>query len=251
MSSNPIISPAPFVASYAVAFADQNGAAHNVSQASPLPVALNTTSAMQVTVSYSQPLSVSGNVTVANTGSSPLPVSGSVTVSNSSSSPLPVSGNVTVTNSGTNPLSVSVSNSQPLPVSGSVTVANSSGTPLAVSGGVTISNSSASPVPVNTQAVASTPLTGTASSSATVGPFSPVVGRAVMLALTGSWVGSAEILRSTNGGTTMLPLTMGGATWGLYTSNCCEPVWDESEASAQLYLQLSLTSGSVTYRLAQ
>ena len=101
MPSNPIISPAPFVASYAVAFADQNGAAHNVSQASPLPVNLSSTSNLPVTVSNTQPLAVSGSVTVANSSSSPL--------------------------------SVSVSNSQPLPVSGSVTVANSSAAPLAVS----------------------------------------------------------------------------------------------------------------------
>ena len=219
MPSNPIISPAPFVASYAVAFADQNGAAHNVSQASPLPVNLSSTSNLPVTVSNTQPLAVSGSVTVANSSSSPL--------------------------------SVSVSNSQPLPVSGSVTVANSSAAPLAVSGGVTISNTISSPVPVNTQQTAQTALTGTASSSTVAGPFTPVVGRAVMLALAGTWVGSVEIMRSTDGGTTMLPLTMGGTTWGIYTGNCCEPVWDESETSARLYLQISLTSGSVTYRLAQ
>ena len=235
MSSNPIISPAPFVASYAVAFADQNGAAHNVSQASPLPVNLSSTSNLPVTISNTQPL----------------PVSGSITVANSSSSPLPISGSVLVSNSGTSPLAVNVNNSQPLPVSGSVTVANTSSTPLAVSGGVTISNTISSPVPVNTQQTAQTALTGAANSSTVAGPFTPVVGRAVMLALTGTWVGSVEVMRSTDGGTTLLPLTMGGAIWGIYTSNCCEPVWDESESSARLYLQISLTSGSVTYRLAQ
>ena len=225
MTASPIISPAAFVASYAVAYADRNGAATNVSQAAPLPV----------TVNNGGPLAVSGNVTVANTSASPL----SVNVSNSS--PLGVSGSVTVANTS----------ASPLPVTGSVTVATASASPLAVSGGVTINNAATAPVPVNTQAAAPTPLTVTASGSTTVGPFPPVIGRAVMLALSGTWVGSVQLLRSTNGGSTYFPLTLGGAVWGLFTSNCCEPVWDESEAAAQLYLQITLSSGSVTYRIAQ
>ena len=72
-----------------------------------------------------------------------------------------------------------------------------------------------------------------------------------MLALTGTWAGTVQVLRSTNGGASSQALTMGGTAWGNFTGNCCEPVWDESEAAAQLYLQITLTSGSVTYRIAQ
>ena len=209
MTSSPIISPAAFVASYAVAFSDHNGAATNVSQAAPLPVVVN------------------------------------------SAQPLPVSGSVGVTNSGSSPLAVNVSNSSPLAVLGSVTVANTSASPVVVSGGVAINNTSASPVPVNTQAAAPTPLSGTATSSVTAGPFTPVIGRGVMLTLTGTWVGSVQLMRSSNGGASSQPITMGGASWGLYSTNCCEPVWDESEAGAQLYLLITLTSGSISYRIAQ
>jgi len=58
-------------------------------------------------------------------------------------------------------------------------------------------------------------------------------------------------MRSTDNGVTVVPVTLGGAPWAIYTTNCCEPVWDESEAAALLYLQITLSSGSVNYRLAQ
>ena len=241
MTSSPIISPAAFVASYAVAFSDHNGAATNVSQAAPLPV----------TVNNGGPLPVSGNITVANTSAAPLAVSGGVTINNAANAPVPVNVNNSSPLGITGSVTVANTSASPLPVTGSVTVATASTSPLAVSGGVTINNAATAPVPVNTQAAAPTPLTGTASGSTTVGPFPPVIGRAVMLALSGTWMGSVQLLRSTNGGSTYFPLTLGGTAWGLFTGNCCEPVWDESEAAAQLYLQITLTSGSVTYRIAQ
>jgi hypothetical protein len=60
-----------------------------------------------------------------------------------------------------------------------------------------------------------------------------------------------RLLRSTDGGATKLPVTVAGDTWAQFTANCCEPVWDESEASARLYLDIALTSGTITYRIAQ
>lgn len=73
----------------------------------------------------------------------------------------------------------------------------------------------------------------------------------MVLALSGTWTGTVAINRSTNGGTTKLPLTVGGAAWGQYTANVCEPVWEENETGAALYLDVALTSGTLTYRLAQ
>jgi hypothetical protein len=94
-------------------------------------------------------------------------------------------------------------------------------------------------------------LSGTTSTSTTLGPFTPVVGRSVLLMLSGNWSGSVQLMRSTDNGLTRLPLTVGGSPWAVFTANCCEAVWDESEAVASLYLQITLTAGTLTYRIAQ
>jgi hypothetical protein len=76
-------------------------------------------------------------------------------------------------------------------------------------------------------------------------------GRPVVLALSGTWLGTVTIKRSTDSGTTKLPLTIGGSIWGQFTANACETVWEETEAGAALYLDVALSSGTLTYRLAQ
>jgi hypothetical protein len=111
--------------------------------------------------------------------------------------------------------------------------------------------SAAAPLPVTFGAPSATALAGTSAASALLGPFQPVLGRAVILALAGTWAGTIKVLRSTDGGTTKLPLTVASAPWGQFTSNCCEPVWEESEAAATLWLDAALTSGTLNYRLAQ
>lgn len=97
----------------------------------------------------------------------------------------------------------------------------------------------------------STPRAGTASVSTMVGPFVPQLARAIWLTLSGTWAGTAQLLRSTDGGATKLPLTIAGASWGSFTANGNEPVAEESDAAATYYLSITLTSGSVTYRVAQ
>lgn len=113
----------------------------------------------------------------------------------------------------------------------------------------------ANPLPVASQpsqaAATSTPLTGTASANATAGAFAPQLGRPIGLTLSGSWTGTVQLLRSTDGGTSKLPVTVGGAAWASFTGNCNEPVWEENDAAATFYLAFTLTSGSVTYRVAQ
>ena len=115
--------------------------------------------------------------------------------------------------------------------------------------------SSAAPLPVavlSTSGVAATtPLVGTATTTSVVGPYQPAIGRAVMLLLTGTWTGTVKVVRSVDGGTTKQPLTINGSTWGQFTTNCCEAVWDESENAARFFLDITLASGSVTYRVAQ
>ena len=119
--------------------------------------------------------------------------------------------------------------------------------------GSAVQVSSAAPLPVSLGRTAPAPaaLSGTLAASGSVGPFTPVAGKPVILALSGTWSGSVRLLRSTDGGTTRLPLTMAGAAWAQYSANCCEPVWEEYEAGAQLYLSGTVTSGSIAYRVSQ
>lgn len=111
--------------------------------------------------------------------------------------------------------------------------------------------SQSAPLPTNSILTPTTALTGTTSQSATVGPFTPVIGRSVMMALSGNWSGSVQLMRIAPGQAAMLPVTLGGTPWALYTVNCCEAVWDENELGALLYLAITLTSGTITYRLGQ
>lgn len=96
-----------------------------------------------------------------------------------------------------------------------------------------------------------TPLTGSVSASGQVGPLAVLPRQPVMLALSGTWTGTVTVLRSTDGGVTRLGLTILGQAYGQFTANGCEPVWEEAEDAAALYLDIALTSGTVTYRLAQ
>ena len=72
-----------------------------------------------------------------------------------------------------------------------------------------------------------------------------------MLSLTGTWQGTVQLMRSVDGGVTRHPLTIGGFTWGRYTGNACEPVWDEQEEGVELHLDIALASGTIGYRIAQ
>lgn len=95
------------------------------------------------------------------------------------------------------------------------------------------------------------PLTGTAASPRVIGPFDPLSGRPVFLQLSGTWTGEVQVLRSVDGGATRQPLTVAGAAWAVFTGNVCEPVWEESEAGATLYLALAPGSGTIAYRVSQ
>jgi hypothetical protein len=68
--------------------------------------------------------------------------------------------------------------------------------------------SSANTLPVATAPIVSpAPLEGVADITGTSAHFIPVPGRPVMLSLSGTWTGTVKILRSTDGGSTRLPLT--------------------------------------------
>lgn len=118
--------------------------------------------------------------------------------------------------------------------------------------GVPVDAANPLPVALSEPAPAvSTPLAGSTAASGALGPFTPVAGKAIWLSLSGTWTGSVAVKRSVNGGTTKLPLTAGGLPWASFTGNACEPVAEDSESGATYYLEVTLASGTLTYRLAQ
>lgn len=112
--------------------------------------------------------------------------------------------------------------------------------------------SEAKPLPVTIQAGEGSPaLEGMASADTLVGPFAAAAGRAIVVTLAGEFVGTARLLRSTDGGATKVGLLVADHEWGVITSPGCEQVWVESEAGATFYLEISIDSGAMTYRVSQ
>jgi hypothetical protein len=149
------------------------------------------------------------------------------------------SGELTIVDS-VQPLPVAFAGNQPLPF----TYAAAEPLPVIID--------SEDPISVTAySAPAPAPLQGTSAISAVAGPFTPVSGRAVVLTLSGTWAGSVQLTRSSDGGGTRHPVTVAGIAWGRYAANACEPVWEEQESGASLYLDITLASGALTYRLAQ
>lgn len=108
------------------------------------------------------------------------------------------------------------------------------------------------PIAATMGGAGSTPLAGTTAVTATAGPFTPTLGRPIWLTLSGSWGGTAQVLRSTDGGTTKLALTYGDASpKGSFGANLNAPVAEETVAGATYYLQVTLAGGSLSYRMEQ
>ncbi|MCW1383267.1 hypothetical protein OLX02_10575 [Novosphingobium sp. KCTC 2891] len=111
--------------------------------------------------------------------------------------------------------------------------------------------SNTAPLPVQVKPASGGSLAGSSALSGVFGPFVPALDRPAVLTLSGTWTGTVKVTRSTDGGATRTPLTIAGDAWAQFTVNCCEPVWEESEASAALYLDVTLASGTLAYRLGQ
>jgi hypothetical protein len=110
------------------------------------------------------------------------------------------------------------------------------------------------PLPVRlSDATGSAPpaLSGSSEGSAVVCPFAPRPGRPVYLELSGDWQGEVRLVRSVDGGASRSPLTIAGSAWAVFRANVCEPVWEEGEAGAQLYLEITVSSGTLAYRVSQ
>ena len=108
------------------------------------------------------------------------------------------------------------------------------------------------PLPVTSApAPASDPLQGTSATAGIVGPFVPNSSAPIVVTLSGGWNGSVQLLRSTDGGATRHRVTVAGEPWGRFEGNICEPVWSETEAGVEFYLDIAPTSGTVEWRIAQ
>lgn len=141
--------------------------------------------------------------------------------------------------------------SNPITVPSGYATAFAIGFADAASGNLSIVDSGR-PLPVSPiRAAASAPLTGSTAASGTFGPFTPIPERPVFISLSGTWQGTVSLRRSLDGGQTLLPLTLGGQAWASFSANACEPLWEEHEDGATLFLAVTLTSGTVSYRLSQ
>ena len=108
------------------------------------------------------------------------------------------------------------------------------------------------PLPVSAiSPISAAPLTGQTSGDLVSAAFEPAPGKPVFCTLAGDWQGTVQLKRSTDGGATLHQTTVAGSEWGTFSSNACEAVWEESEDGAQLYLDCRITSGTLSYRLAQ
>jgi hypothetical protein len=88
-----------------------------------------------------------------------------------------------------------------------------------------------------------------------IGPFTPQLGREIWVTLSGAGSsGTAQLLRSTDGGATKLGLTVAGQPWGSFpfagitdlAPAANEIVTAETDASATYYLALTVTQGTGT-----
>lgn len=107
-------------------------------------------------------------------------------------------------------------------------------------------------VVVVTTAASSTPLTGTINTTGPTPVFTPQLGRDMYLTLSGTFSGTVQVQRSTDNGATWNNITIsGGQQWGRYTGACDEVVETPTDGASKYRLDVTLSSGSVTYRLAQ
>ncbi len=131
----------------------------------------------------------------------------------------------------------------------------------ATSANQTIGNAALATLSSPYAAAAAAPLTATISDTTAhlLGPYTPQLAREIWLTLnaTTSATGTAQLLRSADGGATKVGLTAGGLAVGAYSFTAQtgaivnEIVAVETDAAATYYLSITLTAGTVACRVAQ
>lgn len=104
----------------------------------------------------------------------------------------------------------------------------------------------------------STAVAGSFTATGVSAPFTPIAGRAFNIALWAAATTPAAMLggtvyleRSTDGGTTFLPVTAAGIQLGTWTAVASE-AWSEDQVGVQYKLVCSaFSSGPINYRISQ
>ena len=131
----------------------------------------------------------------------------------------------------------------------------------ATSSNQAISNAALTTIASPFVAASATPLTATIGDTAshTLGPFTPQLSRQIWLTINATTAasGTAQLLRSNDAGTTRIGITQAGSVAGSFQFSAVsgaivnEPILTETDATATYFLAITLTTGSVTVRIAQ
>lgn len=106
--------------------------------------------------------------------------------------------------------------------------------------------------PMPLPASASVAVTGSLSTTDNSAAFTPDLGRPIWVRLSGTWSGTVQLKRSTDGGATWYPITTGsGTVKGVWTGNVNAPVTEETCAGATYRLEVTLASGTLAYEVRQ
>jgi hypothetical protein len=82
--------------------------------------------------------------------------------------------------------------------------------------------------------------------------FSPELGRFIWITLSGTWVGAIKLERSTDNGTTWLGITdSAGLVKGSWTINVNAPIVEDTVYGVIYRLNITLSGGTVTYKIQQ
>lgn len=109
-----------------------------------------------------------------------------------------------------------------------------------------------SPLPVaTTRPAMPEPLAGETAVSIVAGPFAPALDAPIHLQLSGTWAGTVTVQRSADAGLNRFPLTVAGSPWARFSGNANEVVWQEGEHGVTFWLDITLESGTLAYRVSQ
>lgn len=82
--------------------------------------------------------------------------------------------------------------------------------------------------------------------------FDVIHNKPVLIDRWGGGSGSLQIVTSTDGGTTMLPITVAGGVWGLFLSDCSnEEVCTPTQGGRTFYAKFVGVSGTVNWAYGQ